>query len=116
MSPQRNRVARNSPSNFHVFPSGSRDSPVQWNESGVISVKHQRIGLPLEFVPIWKISLPCQRPISSLRAPFTPSIQVTRQAWVDESQTRNVVPYMLLVLGRSAERCERGGMIQTSCT
>ena len=40
------RLARNSASSFQVLPSGCSDSPIQWNESGVISLKIQRIGVP----------------------------------------------------------------------
>ena len=46
------RVARNSPSRIHVLPSVSKASPSQWNESGVISVKVQRVGVPSGRVPI----------------------------------------------------------------
>ena len=46
------RVARNSPSRIHVLPSVSKASPSQRNESGVISVKVQRVGVPLGRVPI----------------------------------------------------------------
>jgi hypothetical protein len=46
------RVARNSPSRIHVLPSVSKASPSQWNESGVISVNVQRVGVPSGRVPI----------------------------------------------------------------
>jgi hypothetical protein len=46
------RVARNSPSRIHVLPSVSKASPSQRNESGAISVKVQRVGVPLGRVPI----------------------------------------------------------------
>src|SRR5579864_8438082 len=38
------RLQRNSPSSLQVAPSASSDSPIQWNESGVISVNRQRVG------------------------------------------------------------------------
>jgi len=61
------RLARNSLSSFHVSPSGCSDSPVQWNEFGVISVNIQRVGVPSDRAPNWTISLPLERPICSSR-------------------------------------------------
>src|SRR6202158_3197992 len=85
------RFARNSPSSFQVFPSGCSASPSQWNESEVISVKRQRIGVLSAWVPIWTTSLPLQRPISSSRLPVTGLIHVTRQACIAGSDRESVV-------------------------
>jgi hypothetical protein len=62
---QRNRRARNSPSSFHVWPSGSSASPSHRNESGVISVKVHRVGVPFGRAPAWTMSAPIRRPICS---------------------------------------------------
>src|SRR5262249_7396832 len=53
----------NSARNRHVVPPSVENSPSQWNESGVISLKLQRVSLPSSDFPSWTISVPCARPI-----------------------------------------------------
>jgi hypothetical protein len=81
-----------------------------------MSVKLQRMGVTPACVPTCTTSWPTRRPISSSREPVTGLIHVTRQAWMDASHTRSVVPNMFRVLSSAAVRSARRGMIQTSCT
>jgi hypothetical protein len=108
------RVGRETRLGAAASPSASSRSPRQRHESGVISLNVQRIGVPSGKRPSCTTSFPCRRAISSARTPSSGLNQNTRQARIDGSKYRNVVPYQLANFGESALRSDRSGLMNTS--
>jgi peptide/nickel transport system permease protein len=72
------RLSANSAARRHVRPPSLESSPVQRNESGVISWNIQRFS-PSRSSPCWTMRSPSRRPTRRVKAPFGGFIQVTFQ-------------------------------------